>query len=75
MTSDEATACRGRFFDYGQAVADYLAVTFAELIRTEYLALRRTTPSMQQQVCMTHAGQAGYTELNNHGVREARDGD
>lgn len=29
----------------GQVVADYLAATFAELIRTEYLALRRATPS------------------------------
>lgn len=52
MNSGEATACGRRFFDYEQAVADYLAATFAELIRAEYLALRWADPSGQQQVCV-----------------------
>lgn len=71
MTSDEATACGGRFFDYGQAVADYRAAVFAELIRTEYLALRRATPSGQQLACVTYAGQVRNSELDSNGVREA----
>lgn len=75
MTSDETTACGGRVVNYGQVVADYLAATFAELIRTEYLALRRATPSGQQQVCVAHAGQVRYTELNGNGIREDRHGD
>lgn len=71
MTSDDGTACGGRFFDNGQAVADYRAAVFAELIRAEYLTLRRATPSGQQQVCVTYAGQVRYSELDSNGVREA----
>jgi hypothetical protein len=50
ITSDEATAWECRFFNHGQAVADYLAVTFAESVWTENLALRRAAQSGQQQV-------------------------
>lgn len=63
-----------RFFNEGRPVADYLAAAFDELIRCELLALGRATPSGQQQVCVTHAGQARYAELNSIGVREAGGG-
>lgn len=75
MTSYDGTVCGGRFVNHRQAVADYLAATVAELIRTEYLALRRATLSGQQQVCVTNAGRARYVELDSNGVREARHGD
>ncbi|MGH4017145.1 MAG: hypothetical protein ACRDSL_25110 [Pseudonocardiaceae bacterium] len=68
------TTLGGHFFNHGRPVADYLAVALGELIRTEYLALGRATPSGQQQVCVTHAGQARYLELNGSGVREVRHG-
>lgn len=69
------TTLAGRFFNQGQPVDDYLALTLAELIRTGYLALGATVPSEQQQVCVTHAGQVRYAELNRNGVREGRHGD
>lgn len=68
------TTVGGLFFNHGQPVADYLAATFDELIRTEHLALARPTPSGQQQVCVTHAGQLRYAELTSTGVQEARHG-
>lgn len=68
------TTLGGRFLNHGQPVADYLAAALAELIRSELLALGRATPSGQQQVCVTHAGQVRYAELDSNGVREARRG-
>jgi hypothetical protein len=72
MTSEGTTAWGCRFLNYGQAVADYRAAAFVELIRTEYLVLRRATSSGQQRVCVAHAGQVRHTELNSNRVREAR---
>ncbi|MGH3911703.1 MAG: hypothetical protein ACRDRM_12840 [Pseudonocardiaceae bacterium] len=63
------TTLEGCFYNHGRSVADYLAATLDELIRTEYLALGRPTPSGQQQVCVTKAGQARYAELNSNGMR------
>ncbi|MGH3837821.1 MAG: hypothetical protein ACRDSF_19270 [Pseudonocardiaceae bacterium] len=45
MTTTGMAAAGNPRLGTGQVVADYLAATFAELIRTEYLALRRATPS------------------------------
>jgi hypothetical protein len=67
ITSDEVTAWECRFFNYGQAVADYFAVTFAGSVWT--LALRRAAQSGQQQVCVTPVGQV-IPEPNRTGVRE-----
>ncbi len=55
-------------------VADYLADTLDQLIHTELLALARPDPAGAQQVCITHAGQIRYAELNSKGVREAHRG-
>ena len=68
------TRLDGDYLNHGRPVADYLAVVLDELIRTELLALGRSTPSGQQQVCVTHAGQVRYTELNANGIREAHGG-
>lgn len=68
------TTLAGRFFNQGRPVADYLAATLAELIRTGHLALGAAVPSGQQQVCVTHAGQIRYIELNSNGVLEGRPG-
>lgn len=62
------------YLNHGRPVTDYLADALDELIRSELLALGRPTPSGQQQVCVTHAGQIRYTELNANGVREAHRG-
>lgn len=71
MTRGEVAACGGGSFNYGQSVADYLAATLAELVRTEYLELRRATPSGQQQVCVTDVGQIGCPEPKATEAREA----
>lgn len=62
----------GRFVHCGQPVAEYLAGALAELLRTEHLALGRPDPTGRQQVCVTHAGQARYAELNGNRVPERR---
>jgi hypothetical protein len=69
------TTLAGRFFNHGRPVADYLVETFTGLISTGQLALGRATPSGQQQVCVTRAGQIRYTELSSNGARKIRDGD
>ncbi|MGH3906140.1 MAG: hypothetical protein ACRDTE_18450 [Pseudonocardiaceae bacterium] len=69
------TKLDGHYLNHGRPVAEYLAAALDELIRNELLALGRSTPSGQQQVCVTHAGQVRYAELNANGVREAHRGD
>ncbi|MFN2496732.1 MAG: hypothetical protein ABR608_12615 [Pseudonocardiaceae bacterium] len=69
------TMLGGSFFNQGQPVADFFAVALDELLRTEHAALGTPTPTGQQQVCVTHTGQARYAELNSNGAREARHGD
>lgn len=69
------TTLAGRFFNHGQSVADYLAAALDDLLRTEHLALGKATPSGQQQVCVTHAGQVRYIGLTSNGMREARHDD
>ncbi|MGH3915383.1 MAG: hypothetical protein ACRDTC_18540 [Pseudonocardiaceae bacterium] len=66
------TMLGGRYFDHGRPVDDHLAAALAELIGTGHLALRAAIPSGQQQVCVTHARQLRYIELNSNGVREGR---
>ncbi|MGH3902988.1 MAG: hypothetical protein ACRDTE_02125 [Pseudonocardiaceae bacterium] len=68
------TKLDGNYLNQGRPVAGYLAEAIDELIRSERLALGRATPSGQQQVCVTYAGQVRYAELNTNGVREARRG-
>ena len=60
------TTSEGRFFNQGRPVDDYLAAALAELIRTEYLALGAVVSDGQQQVCVTHAGQLRYMELDSN---------
>lgn len=69
------TKLNGTYLNHGQQVAAYLADALDELIRAELLALARPDPIGAQQVCVTHTGQARYTELNNNGVRKSRHGD
>lgn len=51
MTSEDG------FFNHSQLVADYLAETFAERIRTEYLTFARATPTGQHPACVARARQ------------------
>ncbi|MFN2495136.1 MAG: hypothetical protein ABR608_04410 [Pseudonocardiaceae bacterium] len=69
------TKLGGGYLHYGQPLADYLGAALDELLRTEHLALGRPTPSRQQQVCVTHAGQVRYAELRAAGEMDVRDGD
>ncbi|MGH3796700.1 MAG: hypothetical protein ACRDSP_17635 [Pseudonocardiaceae bacterium] len=68
------TKLDGHYLNHGRPVAGYVADALDELIRTELLALARPDPAGVQQVCVTHAGQIRYAELNSNGVREARRG-
>ena len=68
------TTLDGRFYNHGRPVADYLATALYELIRTERLALGQPTPTGQQQVCITRAGQARYAALNGNGMRRRHGG-
>jgi len=68
------TVLAGCFFNQERPVDDYLAAALAELIRTGHLALGAVVPSGQQQVCVTHAGQLRYMELNSKRVQEVRHG-
>ena len=66
------TNVNGHYLNHGRPVAGYLADAFGELIRAELLALARPDPIGAQQVCVTHAGQIRYAELNSNGVQKAR---
>ncbi|MGH3908204.1 MAG: hypothetical protein ACRDTE_29085, partial [Pseudonocardiaceae bacterium] len=63
------TKLDGNYLNHGQPVAHYLADALDQLIHTELLALARPDPAGAQQVCITHAGQIRYAELNSKGVR------
>ncbi|MGH3798473.1 MAG: hypothetical protein ACRDSP_26820 [Pseudonocardiaceae bacterium] len=54
----------GEYLNHGQPVAGYLADALDELLRTEHLALGRTSPSGHQQVCVTQAGQSRYADAS-----------
>jgi hypothetical protein len=53
----------GHFFTEGRPVADYLAKVFDGLISAGFVALGQPSPTGQQQVCVTHTGQARYVAL------------
>jgi hypothetical protein len=65
----------GHYLNHGRPVAGYLAEAIEELIRAELLVLARPDPIGVQRVCVTHAGQVRYAELNSNGMWEARNGD
>ncbi|MGH4024084.1 MAG: hypothetical protein ACRDRV_05810 [Pseudonocardiaceae bacterium] len=66
------TVLGGHFVQHGRPVPEYLVDALVELLRTEQLALVWTDPTGQQHVCVTHAGQARYAELNGNRMPERR---
>lgn len=68
------TKLDGHCLNHGRPVANYVAGALDELIRNELLSLGRSTPSGQQQVCVTHAQQIRYATLNANRTGEVHRG-
>lgn len=63
------TTLGGEYFNAGRPVSGELADTFGVLIGSGLLALGQPDPIGRQQVCVTHIGQARYSELSAWGDR------
>ncbi|HEU0127019.1 MAG TPA: hypothetical protein VFQ48_00195 [Pseudonocardiaceae bacterium] len=62
------------YLNCGRPIGGYLAEMLDELIHTRLLALGPPSPTGQQQVRVTHTGQARYTTLCS-GLTPARTAD
>lgn len=61
------TKLSGHYLNCGRPVGGYLSEMIDELVGAGFLALGQPSPIGQQQVCVTHTGQARYRELDGRG--------
>lgn len=68
------TELAGRYLNHGRPVAQHLTDAFSKLIDTGFLALGRSAPSGQRQVCVTSTGQDRYLVLCARHTNRAHSG-